>query len=82
MPALLYAVKVSTGFPVGEEQQHLLVLTKLITTMKKNPSLEVVKIQTTGMLAMSGGVETGGAVGNEFNDQDETYGRDFDFDED
>ena len=56
MPALLYAVKVSTGFPVGEEeQQHLLVLTKLITTMKKLLRLKAMLL-LCALIAGSGSV--------------------------
>ncbi|MBQ9203642.1 MAG: BACON domain-containing protein, partial [Prevotella sp.] len=53
---LLYAVKVSTGFPVGEEeQQHLLVLTKLITTMKKLLRLKAMLL-LCALIAGSGSV--------------------------
>ena len=52
--------------------------------MKKtyiNPALEVVKIQTAGMLAVSGGVGNGSTVGNSYNSDDVSYGRDYDFDD-
>ena len=54
--------------------------------MKKKymiPETVVIKIQTVGMVATSGGVETGGTPGNSYNSNDVSYGRDFwDFDED
>ena len=54
--------------------------------MKKKymiPETVVIKIQTVGMVATSGGVETGGTPGNSYNSNDVSYGRGFwDFDED
>ena len=52
--------------------------------MKKtyqNPALEVVNIQTAGMMAVSGGVGTGSTVGNSYNKDDVSYGREQDFDD-
>ena len=51
--------------------------------MKKtyiNPALEVVKFQTIGMLATSGGVADGDGVGNAVKGS-EDYARSFDFDD-
>lgn len=51
--------------------------------MKKtyqNPTLEVVKIQTAGMLAVSGGVADGDGVGNAVKG-DADYARGYDFDD-
>ena len=41
--------------------------------MKKtylNPQIEIIEIKTVGMLAQSGGVETGSTPGNEYNSSD------------
>ena len=51
--------------------------------MKKTynvPALEVVKIQTAGMLAVSGGVADGDGVGNAVKG-DADYARSYDFDD-
>ena len=47
--------------------------------MKKTyiiPTLEVVRVETQQMLALSGGVSNGSGVGNSFNDGDVSYSRD------
>ena len=53
--------------------------------MKKtyiNPTLEVVVLKfNNSLLAGSPGTKTGDTLGDNFNDQDVTYGRDFDFDD-
>ena len=53
--------------------------------MKKtyiNPTLEVVVLKyNNSLLAGSYGTHTGNDLGNEFNKDDVTYGRDFDFDD-
>ncbi|MBQ7513760.1 MAG: hypothetical protein IJS95_05160 [Prevotella sp.] len=44
--------------------------------MKKayiNPEMEIVKIQTTGMLATSGGVTDGSPLGDEFTPGDQSF---------
>lgn len=52
--------------------------------MKKtymNPVICVVTIHTTQMLAASPGVETGDGLGKEYNSDDVSYGREFDYDD-
>ena len=44
--------------------------------MKKTyfiPAMEIVKIQTTGMLATSGGVTSGSPLGDEYTPSDESF---------
>ena len=51
----------------------------MLMTMKKTyiiPTLEVVRVETQQMLALSGGVSNGSGVGNSFNDGDVSYSRD------
>ena len=57
------------------------VIEKNMKKTYQNPTLEVVKIQTAGMLAVSGGVGNGSTVGNSYNSDDVSYGRDYDFDD-
>ena len=52
--------------------------------MKKtyiNPTLEVVVLKYNNSLLAGSGTKTGDTLGNEFNKDDVTYGRDFDFDD-
>ena len=51
--------------------------------MKKymKPVMVIVKIKPHHMIAQSGGVNTGGKVGNVFNSADQTYSRSFSFDD-
>ena len=37
------------------------------------PDMEIVKIQTTGMLATSGGVGSGSPLGDEYNSSDQSF---------
>lgn len=56
------------------------VIEKNMKKTYQNPTLEVVKIQTAGMLAVSGGVADGDGVGNAVKG-DADYARGYDFDD-